>query len=130
WRGDGDVYLGVRWSPGCGSLSGQKIDGMQPAGDTGGDNRKRGPRGFALWKKHKDGESETASWPTPWGRGRPGWHLECSAMATKYLGPEFDIHGGGLDLRFPHHENEQAQSRAAGDGFAQYWVHNGWVTLR
>ncbi len=80
---------------------------------------KRDPRDFALWKGHKDGEPESASWPTPWGRGRPGWHLECSAMAAKYLGPEFDIHGGGLDLRFPHHENELAQSRAAGQPFAR-----------
>ena len=82
------------------------------------------PRDFALWKGHKAGEPETASWPTPWGRGRPGWHLECSAMAGKYLGDEFDIHGGGLDLRFPHHENELAQSSAAGQPFARFWMHN------
>src|SRR5690606_40444245 len=88
-----------------------------------------GPRDFALWKGHKAGEPSTASWPTAYGRGRPGWHLECSAMARKYLGDTFDIHGGGVDLRFPHHENEQAQSRAAGLGFARYWVHNAWVTL-
>ncbi|MGH3824975.1 MAG: DALR domain-containing protein, partial [Pseudonocardiaceae bacterium] len=87
---------------------------------------KRDPRDFTMWKSAKPGEP---SWPTPWGPGRPGWHLECSAMATTYLGPEFDIHGGGLDLVFPHHENERAQSRAAGDGFARYWLHNGWVTL-
>ena len=90
---------------------------------------KRDPRDFALWKGHKDGEPATASWPTPFGRGRPGWHLECSAMARKYLGDAFDIHGGGVDLRFPHHENEQAQSRAAGLGFASYWLHNAWVTM-
>ena len=102
---------------------------MQPAGDTEGDARKRDPRDFALWKGHKPGEPETASWPTPWGAGRPGWHLECSAMATKYLGATFDIHGGGLDLIFPHHENELAQSSAAGDGFARYWMHNAWVTI-
>jgi cysteinyl-tRNA synthetase len=126
---DGDVYFDVRSYPAYGELTGQKLEDLQPAADTDTDERKRDPRDFALWKAHKDGEPETASWPTPWGCGRPGWHLECSAMAERYLGPEFDIHGGGLDLRFPHHENEQAQSRAAGDGFAQYWLHNGWVTL-
>jgi cysteinyl-tRNA synthetase len=126
---DGDVYFDVRSFPAYGELTGQKLEELQPADDVVDSGRKRDPRDFALWKAHKDGEPETASWPTPWGRGRPGWHLECSAMAERYLGPEFDIHGGGLDLRFPHHENEQAQSRAAGDGFARYWVHNGWVTL-
>jgi cysteinyl-tRNA synthetase len=126
---DGDVYFDVRSFPAYGELTGQKLDDLQPAADTETDERKHDPRDFALWKAHKDGEPETASWATPWGRGRPGWHLECSAMAERYLGPEFDIHGGGLDLRFPHHENEQAQSRAAGDGFARYWLHNGWVTL-
>jgi cysteinyl-tRNA synthetase len=126
---DGDVYFDVRSFPEYGALTGQRLDDLQPAADTDTDDRKRDPRDFALWKAAKDGEPETASWPTPWGRGRPGWHLECSAMAERYLGAEFDIHGGGLDLRFPHHENEQAQSRAAGDGFARYWLHNGWVTL-
>jgi cysteinyl-tRNA synthetase len=126
---DGDVYFDVRSFPQYGALTGQKLDDLQPAADTETDDRKRDPRDFALWKAHKDGEPETASWPTPWGRGRPGWHLECSAMAGRYLGSDFDIHGGGLDLRFPHHENEQAQSRAAGDGFARYWLHHGWVTL-
>jgi cysteinyl-tRNA synthetase len=126
---DGDVYFDVRSFPEYGSLTGQKLEDLQPAADTDTDERKRDPRDFALWKAHKPGEPGTAAWATPWGRGRPGWHLECSAMAERYLGPEFDIHGGGLDLRFPHHENEQAQSRAAGDGFAQYWMHNGWVTL-
>jgi cysteinyl-tRNA synthetase len=126
---DGDVYFDVRSFPAYGELTGQKLDDLQPAADTETDERKHDPRDFALWKAHKDGEPETASWATPWGRGRPGWHLECSAMAERYLGAEFDIHGGGLDLRFPHHENEQAQSRAAGDGFARYWLHNGWVTL-
>src|SRR5699024_3271797 len=87
---------------------------------------KRGPHDFALWKSAKPGEP---AWPTPWGEGRPGWHLECSAMATYYLGGEFDIHCGGLDLQFPHHENEIAQSHAAGDGFANYWMHNRWVTM-
>jgi cysteinyl-tRNA synthetase len=122
----GDVYFDVRSFPDYGALSGQRIDEMLPAGDTVGDSRKRDPRDFALWKAAKPGEP---NWPTPWGDGRPGWHLECSAMAAKYLGPEFDIHGGGLDLIFPHHENELAQSRAAGDGFARYWMHNGWVTM-
>jgi cysteinyl-tRNA synthetase len=89
---------------------------------------KRDPRDFALWKGRKAHEPATASWPTPFGQGRPGWHLECSAMARKYLGDAFDIHGGGVDLRFPHHENEQAQSRAAGFGFASYWLHNAWIT--
>jgi cysteinyl-tRNA synthetase len=125
----GDVYFDVRSFPAYGELTGQKLDDLLPAADTESDERKHDPRDFALWKAHKPGEPETASWDTPWGRGRPGWHLECSAMARRYLGPDFDIHGGGLDLRFPHHENEQAQSRAAGDGFARYWVHNGWVTL-
>jgi cysteinyl-tRNA synthetase len=126
---DGDVYFDVRSFPEYGALTGQRLDDLQPAADTDSDERKRDPRDFALWKAHKEGEPATASWPTPWGEGRPGWHLECSAMAERYLGPDFDIHGGGLDLRFPHHENEQAQSRAAGGGFAQYWLHNGWVTL-
>jgi cysteinyl-tRNA synthetase len=126
---DGDVYFDVRSFPAYGELTGQKLEDLQSAADTDTDDRKRDPRDFALWKAHKDGEPETASWDTPWGRGRPGWHLECSAMVGKYLGADFDIHGGGLDLRFPHHENEQAQSRAAGDGFARYWLHNGWVTL-
>ncbi len=124
----GDVYFDVRnWSR-YGELSGMKLDEMEPAADA--DPRgKRDPRDFALWKGHKPGEPETASWATPWGRGRPGWHLECSAMAGKYLGDTFDIHGGGIDLRFPHHENELAQSAAAGRGFAQYWMHNAWVTM-
>ena len=126
---DGDVYFDVRSFPDYGALTGQKLADLQPADDVVDADRKRDPRDFALWKAHKPGEPETAAWATPWGRGRPGWHLECSAMAERYLGPEFDIHGGGLDLRFPHHENEQAQSRAAGDAFARYWVHNGWVTL-
>ena len=123
----GDVYFDVKSWPAYGSLSHQNIDDMEPAGDS--DPRgKSDPRDFALWKGHKDTEPETASWVTPWGRGRPGWHLECSAMAGKYLGDEFDIHGGGLDLRFPHHENELAQSRAAGQRFARYWMHNALVT--
>jgi cysteinyl-tRNA synthetase len=129
YESGGDVFFDVAALPSYGSLSGQKIDEMYPAGDSAGEARKRDPRDFALWKGHKPEEPATASWPTPWGRGRPGWHLECSAMATKYLGPTFDIHGGGLDLVFPHHENELAQSVGAGDGFARYWVHNGMVNL-
>jgi cysteinyl-tRNA synthetase len=128
--GSGDVYFDVQSWPDYGELTHQKIADMEPASDSAAADsmaRKRDPRDFALWKGSKPGEPATASWPTPWGRGRPGWHLECSAMATRYLGAEFDIHGGGLDLRFPHHENEQAQSRAAGDRFARYWLHNGWV---
>jgi cysteinyl-tRNA synthetase len=89
---------------------------------------KKDPRDFALWKGSKDTDPASASWSSPWGAGRPGWHLECSSMVTKYLGTEFDIHGGGLDLRFPHHENEMAQSQAAGHAFARFWMHNGMVT--
>jgi cysteinyl-tRNA synthetase len=126
--GSSDVYFDVRSWPAYGELTHQALDDMAPAEDA--DPRgKRDPRDFALWKGHKAGEPETASWPTPYGPGRPGWHLECSAMVRKYLGPRFDIHGGGIDLRFPHHENEQAQSRAAGLGFADFWLHNGWVTI-
>jgi cysteinyl-tRNA synthetase len=123
----GDVYFAVETWNDYGTLSGQRLDEVaQGEPTTHGSAEKRDPRDFTLWKAAKPGEP---SWPTPWGRGRPGWHLECSAMATTYLGAEFDIHGGGLDLVFPHHENERAQSTAAGDGFARYWLHNGWVTL-
>jgi cysteinyl-tRNA synthetase len=122
---DGDVYFDVASFPEYGALSGQRIADMQPAEDADPNARKRDPRDFALWKGSKPGEP---GWETPWGVGRPGWHLECSAMAGEYLGSSFDIHGGGLDLIFPHHENEIAQSRAVGDGFAQYWLHNAWVT--
>jgi cysteinyl-tRNA synthetase len=125
--GSGDVYFDVRSWPEYGRLSRQRIDDMEPAEDSE-PRGKRDPRDFALWKGHKPGEPSTAAWPTPWGLGRPGWHLECSAMAGKYLGDEFDIHGGGIDLRFPHHENELAQSTAAGRPFARYWMHNAWVT--
>jgi cysteinyl-tRNA synthetase len=126
--GSGDVYFDVRSWPDYGRLTHQRIDDMEAAQDA--DPRgKRDPRDFALWKGWKqESEPETAAWPSPWGRGRPGWHIECSAMALKYLGGDFDIHGGGVDLRFPHHENEQAQSRAAGFGFASYWMHNAWIT--
>lgn len=125
--GSGDVYFDVRSWPSYGELTRQQVDDMEAAADA--DPRgKRDPRDFALWKGRKESEPETASWPSPWGRGRPGWHIECSAMAGKYLGAAFDIHGGGVDLRFPHHENEQAQSRAAGQAFASYWMHNAWIT--
>lgn len=126
--GSGDVYFDVRSWPDYGELSNQRVDDMRPAEDAPAEG-KRDARDFALWKGHKDGEPESASWRTPWGRGRPGWHLECSAMAAKYLGHEFDIHGGGLDLRFPHHENELAQSRAAGQPFARVWMHNAMLNL-
>jgi cysteinyl-tRNA synthetase len=122
----GDVYFDISSCPSYGSLSGQRTEHMLAADDSDTAGAKRDVRDFTLWKGTKPGEP---AWETPWGPGRPGWHLECSAMATKYLGPSFDIHGGGLDLVFPHHENELAQSRAAGDGFAQYWLHNGLVGL-
>ena len=126
--GSGDVFFNVLSWPDYGSLSHIDVDDLLSAADA--DPRgKRDPRDFALWKGRKDSEPSTASWATPFGAGRPGWHLECSAMARRYLGPAFDVHGGGLDLRFPHHENEQAQSRAAGDPFAAYWLHNGLVRV-
>ncbi|MBU6242714.1 MAG: cysteine--tRNA ligase [Acidobacteria bacterium] len=122
--GNGDVYLEVRKLKRYLTLSNQKLDDLLPTGDSD-ETYKRDPRDFALWKAAKAGEP---SWSTPWGAGRPGWHLECSAMARTYLGENFDIHGGGLDLIFPHHENEIAQSEAAGYGFANMWMHNAWVT--
>lgn len=124
----GDVYFDVRSWSAYGALTHQSLDAMEPAADA--DPRgKRDPRDFALWKGAKADEPASAVWESPWGAGRPGWHIECSAMARRYLGDAFDIHGGGLDLRFPHHENELAQSTAAGDDFATYWVHNGLVTV-
>ena len=123
----GDVYFDVRSWQRYGELTHQSVDDMQDAPDAA-PRGKRDPRDFALWKGDKPEDPSTAAWGSPWGRGRPGWHLECSAMSTKYLGSTFDIHGGGLDLRFPHHENELAQSAAAGDGFARFWLHNGMVT--
>ena len=122
--GNGDVYLEVRKLSSYLTLSRQKLDDLQPAADAD-ETYKKDPRDFALWKAAKPGDP---SWPTPWGPGRPGWHLECSAMAHQYLGEAFDIHGGGLDLIFPHHENEIAQSEAAGYAFAKRWLHNAWVT--
>jgi cysteinyl-tRNA synthetase len=123
----GDVYFDVSSYPPYGELSGQRLEHMRPADDTDTADAKRDPRDFALWKGAKPGEPV---WETAWRPGRPGWHLECSAMATKYLGSAFDIHGGGLDLVFPHHENELAQSRAAGDEFAHYWMHNGLLGVK
>ena len=122
--GNGDVYLEVRKLKSYLTLSRQNVDDLQSAADAD-ETFKKDPRDFALWKAAKAGDP---SWPTPWGPGRPGWHLECSAMAHAYLGESFDIHGGGLDLIFPHHENEIAQSEAAGYGFAKRWLHNAWVT--
>ncbi|MEU6083859.1 cysteine--tRNA ligase [Streptomyces sp. NPDC047108] len=125
YAADGNVYFDVKSFPGYLQLSNQELDNLrQPEGE--GETGKRDPRDFAMWKAAKPGEP---SWETPWGPGRPGWHLECSAMAHKYLGTAFDIHGGGVDLVFPHHENEIAQAKAYGDDFAAYWVHNGWVTM-
>ncbi|MFR9796078.1 cysteine--tRNA ligase [Streptomyces sp. MS06] len=125
YASDGNVYFDVRSLPGYLSLSNQELENLlQPSEE--GETGKRDPRDFAMWKAAKPGEP---SWETPWGRGRPGWHLECSAMAHKYLGSAFDIHGGGIDLIFPHHENEIAQAEGFGDTFARYWVHNAWVTM-
>ncbi|WP_393059570.1 cysteine--tRNA ligase [Streptomyces sp. LN549] len=125
YAADGNVYFDVRSFPGYLELSNQDLDDLrQPSGE--GETGKRDQRDFAMWKASRPGEP---SWETPWGRGRPGWHIECSAMAHKYLGTAFDIHGGGIDLIFPHHENEIAQAKGYGDDFAKYWVHNGWVTM-
>ena len=126
--GDGSVYFSVASLPTYGALTRQSLEDMQDAGEEM-EPGKRDARDFALWKAAKPTEPATASWETPFGRGRPGWHLECSAMTHKYLGETFDIHAGGLDLRFPHHENEQAQSHAAGYGFAQRWMHSGVLTV-
>lgn len=123
----GDVYFDVASWPEYGALTNQSTEDME-AGETAG-SVKRSPHDFALWKGHKPSEPDTAKWDAPWGAGRPGWHIECSAMATRYLGSQFDLHGGGLDLRFPHHENELAQSRAAGHPFASHWLHNALVLV-
>jgi cysteinyl-tRNA synthetase len=125
YESGGDVYFRVARFPDYGRLSGAQLDDMisqEEASDL-----KEDPRDFALWKATK--ESEDTSWESPWGRGRPGWHIECSAMAEKHLGAEFELHGGGLDLRFPHHENELAQSAGAGRPFARLWAHNGLLEL-
>ncbi len=125
----GDVYLSVRTVPAYGALSGQDPDRLRASGKAvahGHTGEKRDPLDFALWKAAKPGEP---SWPSPWGPGRPGWHIECSAMAVEHLGESFDVHAGGIDLVFPHHENELAQSTCAGHGFAQHWLHHGLVTV-
>ena len=127
-EGSADVFFSANSWKHYGELTNQAKDDLIT--DSEADSRgKRDPRDFALWKSHKDSEPLDASWDSPFGRGRPGWHIECSAMSVKYLGTQFDIHGGGLDLRFPHHENELAQSRAAGHNFANYWLHNGLVNV-
>ena len=124
---DGDVYFEVRRFPAYGALSGKNIEDLEAGARVDVDERKRDPLDFALWKAAKPGEP---SWPSPWGPGRPGWHIECSAMAMRYLGETFDIHGGGEDLIFPHHENEIAQSEAAtARPFVRFWLHNGFVNL-
>lgn len=124
--GSASVYFDTASWPEYGALTRQRREQMEDAADSEPVG-KRDPRDFALWKAHRAHEPATAAWPSPWGSGRPGWHIECSAMATRYLGEAFDIHGGGLDLRFPHHENELAQSAAAGHPFARHWIHNGLV---
>ncbi|HEV2640869.1 MAG TPA: cysteine--tRNA ligase [Actinocrinis sp.] len=126
YAANGDVYFDVRSYPAYGALSGQRPAEMQSADDADPKHAKRDPKDFTLWKGAKPGEP---FWETPWGPGRPGWHLECSAMLRKYLGTTVDIHGGGIDLIFPHHENEIAQSKSLGDEFARYWLHNAWVTM-
>ena len=124
----GDVYFSVRGFPGYGALSGRNVEEMRAGARIAPGEQKQDPMDFALWKAAKPGEPK---WDSPWGPGRPGWHIECSVMSMKYLGPTLDIHGGGLDLIFPHHENERAQSEAAtGKTFARFWMHNGFVTIR
>ena len=126
YEAGGDVYFDVRSLPSYGELSGRDIDDMRSGARVEVGEVKRDPLDFALWKAAKEGE---ICWDSPWGKGRPGWHIECSVMSCKYLGAEFDIHGGGADLIFPHHENELAQAKAAGNQFAKYWVHNGFITV-
>ena len=124
---NGDVYFSVRSWPGYGKLSGQNIDDLENGARVDPTEEKQDPLDFALWKGQKPGEP---AWPSPWGMGRPGWHIECSAMSMSILGQSFDIHGGGQDLIFPHHENEIAQSEAAtGKPFAHYWMHNGFINV-
>ena len=125
YEAGGDVYFAVRSFPAYGELSGQRPDEMRAGARVDPGEHKRDPIDFALWKAHKP--DEDTAWPSPWGDGRPGWHIECSAMAEKLLGPRFEVHGGGRDLIFPHHENEAAQSGAAGRPFARVWAHNGML---
>ena len=130
YASQGDVYFAVRSFPQYGKLSKRNLDDLLSGARVGPGEQKRDPLDFALWKAWKPGEPESVTWDSPWGRGRPGWHIECSAMCQKYLGTTFDVHGGGKDLVFPHHENEIAQSEAAsGQDLAHYWVHNGFVTI-
>jgi len=127
YRINGDVFFPVERFPGYGKLSRRKIEELEAGARVEVDERKKSPVDFALWKASKEGEP---FWESPWGKGRPGWHVECSAMSTKYLGQPFDIHGGGRDLVFPHHENEIAQSEGAFDcPFARYWIHNGFLNI-
>jgi len=126
YEADGDVYFDIRKAKDYGKLSNQSLDNLEAGARVSAGENKKDPLDFALWKKAKEGEP---SWPSPWGKGRPGWHIECSAMSSDILGKEFDIHGGGIDLVFPHHENEIAQSEGAGDKFARYWIHNGLLTI-
>jgi len=126
YEAQGDVYCAVRKCEGYGRLSGRSVDELQSGARVEPGERKQDPLDFALWKAAKPGEP---SWKSPWGEGRPGWHIECSTMSTKYLGDTFDLHGGGVDLVFPHHENEIAQAQAAGKPFARGWVHNGLLTV-
>lgn len=125
--GSANVFFDTASWPQYGALTNQKLENME--GESDATYGRRSPHDFALFKAHKADEPESAGWQTPWGKARPGWHIECSAMAKHFLGESFDIHGGGLDLRFPHHENELAQSQAAGDRFANYWLHNALITI-
>lgn len=125
--GSANVFFDTASWPSYGELTNQKLENME--GETEVSHGRKSPNDFALFKAHKPEEPATAAWETPWGLARPGWHIECSAMAKHFLGESFDIHGGGLDLRFPHHENELAQSRSAGDSFANFWLHNALVTI-
>jgi len=127
-EGSADVYFSAASWKEYGELTNQKSDDLIDDSEAPA-RGKKDPRDFALWKSHKDSDPKDAAWNSPFGLGRPGWHIECSAMSVKYLGTKFDIHGGGLDLRFPHHENELAQSRAAGHEFANFWLHNGLVNV-
>ncbi|MDD5449608.1 MAG: cysteine--tRNA ligase [Candidatus Omnitrophica bacterium] len=126
YESGGDVYFDIKKAQGYGKLSNQSLEAMESGARVSPGENKRDPLDFALWKSAKEGEP---SWESPWGNGRPGWHIECSVMSSDILGDEFDIHGGGLDLIFPHHENEMAQSKGAGNKFARYWIHNGLLTI-
>ncbi len=126
YESDGDVYFDIKKAKDYGKLSNQSLEMLESGARVSPEENKKDPLDFALWKKAKEGEP---SWPSPWGAGRPGWHIECSVMSSDILGDEFDIHGGGIDLIFPHHENEIAQSEGAGKKFARFWIHNGLLTI-